>query len=143
MESLNCSTNVGPHRLLRFKKEKVYGENLNLGYYGGLERRSSDTYQKTELFFNGTLCIMCFNSIKLNYTYHCIISSAIQKHLVIVILSVKKIPLVYCKTYVSEIQYRNDTSQNVMNLIKFYTYRLIFLSFKHHQLLLKSIIWNV
>lgn len=50
MESLNYSTNMGPHHLLRFKKEKVHMENLNLGYQGGLER-SSDTYQKTELFF--------------------------------------------------------------------------------------------
>lgn len=51
MESLNCSTNVGPHHLLRFKKEKVHMENLNLGYQGGLARRSSDTHQKTELSF--------------------------------------------------------------------------------------------
>lgn len=48
MESLNCSTNEGPHHLLRFKKEKVHMENVNLGYQGGLER-SSDTYQNSFL----------------------------------------------------------------------------------------------
>lgn len=58
---------------------------------------------------------MYFNSPESNYTYHCILSSAIQKHLVIVILSVKKFSLVYCKFHVSEIQYINDTSQNVTN----------------------------
>lgn len=73
MESLNCSTNEGPHHLLRFKKEKVHMENVNLGYQGGLER-SSDTYQKSELFFiNSTLCILCSNSFKLNDTCHCIL----------------------------------------------------------------------
>lgn len=51
MESLNCSANMRPHHLLRFKKEKVHMENLNWNYQGGLARRCSDTYQKTELFF--------------------------------------------------------------------------------------------
>lgn len=90
MESLNCSTNMGLHHFLRLKKEKGHMENLNLGYQGGSERKTSDTYQKTELFFlNSSLHIMCFNSTELDYTYHFILSSTIQKHLVIVILSEK------------------------------------------------------
>lgn len=58
MENLNCSTNTGPHRLLRFKKEKVNLENVNLGSQGELER-SSDMYQKSKLLFiYNSLCIM-------------------------------------------------------------------------------------
>lgn len=65
---------------------------------------------------------MHFNSTELNYSYHCILSSATQKHLAIVILSVKRFPLVYCRIHVSEIQYTSDTTQNVMHLIHFYRY---------------------
>lgn len=37
MESLKYSASMGPHHLLRFKKEKVPLENLKLGYQDGLE----------------------------------------------------------------------------------------------------------
>lgn len=64
---------------------------------------------------------MCFNSPELNYTYYCILSSAIQKHLAMVIFSVKRFLVVYCKIHISGIQHTNDISQNVMHIICFCT----------------------
>lgn len=52
MESLKYSTSRGPHHLLRFKKENVHMENLNLGYQDGLE--DLKRIRKLNSFLNST-----------------------------------------------------------------------------------------
>lgn len=135
MESLKYCTSMGPHHLLRFKKEKVHMENLNLGYQDGL--KDLKHIRKLNSFFDSTLCTICCNSTELYY--HSTFSSVIQKHFAMVILSVNRFHLVYCKIHVSEIQHRNYTIQNVMHN-PFLHILISTFDLKHHQLFLKSII---
>lgn len=85
-------------------------ENLNLGYQDKLEDLKH--IRKLTLFI--MVLFVKYAVIQQRYTNHRTFSSVIQKYFAMAVLSMNRFHLVYRMIYVSEIQHRNYTIQNVM-----------------------------